>query len=107
MGCSLLTNPSAPAVSSAGDDGQDISQSEGKSEPEEQQEPGIAVKDPEKTTLYLLSSDTIQAANEDPESFYFPLPRPGVSQITASWLQEQLSRQSAGSSMVLLTLEGL
>lgn len=107
VGCSLLTNPSDPAVSSAGDDGQDISQSEGKSEPEEQQESGIAVKDPEKTTLYLLSSDTIQAANEDPESFYFPLPRPGVSQITASWLQEQLSRQSAGSSMVLLTLEGL
>ncbi|MDD3192785.1 MAG: M56 family metallopeptidase [Oscillospiraceae bacterium] len=100
VGCSLLANPSAPAQPSAADDGQDASQSEGGSGQETPQEMGIPVKDQAGATLYVLYHSTTDA-----EPFYFPLPRLGVSQMTASWLQEQLQQQADGTNMTPLEMD--
>lgn len=89
VGCSLLTNPSAPEDLSDSDGGQDQTQSEVESQPDEPQEAGVAVKDPENMTLYVMG----WTSDEETEPFYFPLARPGTSWITASWLREQMEAQ--------------
>ena len=59
------------------------------SQPDEPQEAGVAVKDPENMTLYVMG----WTSDEETEPFYFPLARPGTSWITASWLREQMEAQ--------------
>lgn len=99
VGCSLLANPSVSQDPSDADDGQDAAQSQGQSsqtsQPDQPQEPGVAVKDPENMTLYIFRQPWARAPGSDKEvsPFYFPLPRSGVSRITASWLREQVAGQ--------------
>ena len=95
----MLANPSVSQDPSDADDGQDAAQSQGQSsqasQPDQPQEPGVAVKDPENMTLYIFRQPWARAPGSDKEvsPFYFPLPRSGVSRITASWLREQVAGQ--------------
>lgn len=96
VGCSLLANPSSePGQQTSGTKEQpQNSSSQTESLPEETQEPGIAVKDPNNMTLYVFYQNMPGwGSDEGTEPFYFPLPRQGVDQITPSWLQQQLLDQ--------------
>lgn len=96
VGCSLLTNPSSGPENSDPDQSKSSSRTEsGGQNPQEPAEPGIPVKDPQETTLYLYNTSSMALEGAE-KVFYFPLRRPGVSEITPSWLQEQLQAQPIG-----------
>lgn len=107
VGCSLLTNPSSvPGNTDPGED-QSTSQNEpGGQDQQRPQEPGIPVKNPEEITLYLYNTSSMALEGAE-KVFYFPLRRPGVSEITPSWLQEQLQAQSIGLGSDRLGVESL
>ncbi len=107
VGCSLLTNPSSGPENSRPDQSQGSSRTEsGGQNPQKPAEPGIPVKNPQETTLYLYNTSSMALEGAE-KVFYFPLPRPGVSEITPSWLQEQLQAQPIGLGSDRLGVESL
>ncbi len=96
VGCSLLTNPSSAPDASGPDDGQSTSRQEsGGQDSRQPQEPGIPVKNPQETTLYIYNTSSMDLSSAE-KVFYFPLRRSGVNSITPSWLQEQIRTHALG-----------